>query len=62
LEKEREKNKNDNRSSRRPPKAPSGEPDAKKRYTFTDSDNRIMKDDTTKSFEQIYNCQAAVDG
>jgi transposase len=61
LEKEREQNKKNTRSGRRPPKAPSGEPDAKKQYNFTDPDSRIMKDGATKSFEQAYNCQAAVD-
>lgn len=29
---------------------------------FTDPDSRIMKDGATKSFEQAYNAQAAVDG
>jgi transposase len=46
----------------RPPKAPSEKPDGKAQYNFTDPESRIMKDGATKSFEQSYNCQAAVDG
>ena len=61
LEKEREQHKNNTRSGRRPPEGPSGKPHAKKQYNFTDPDSRIMKDGATKSFEQAYNCQAAVD-
>ena len=45
----------------RPPKAPSEKPDGKAQYNFTDPESRIMKDGATKSFEQSYNCQAAVD-
>jgi transposase len=45
----------------RPPKAPSGKPDGKAQYNFTDPESRIMKNGATKSFEQSYNCQAAVD-
>jgi transposase len=45
----------------RPPKLPSERPDGKVQYNFTDSESRIMKDGATKSFEQSYNCQAAVD-
>ncbi len=45
----------------RPPKAPSERPDGKAQYNFTDPESRIMKDGATKSFEQSYNCQAAVD-
>lgn len=53
----------DNRNGRRgrPPKAPSQKPSDKKQGNFTDPDSRIMKDSTTKSFEQCYNCQSAVD-
>ena len=36
-------------------------PKDKAQRNFTDPDSRIMKDGTTKSFEQSYNCQAAVD-
>lgn len=61
-EKERENaKKNKNPRSGPPPKAPSAEPDAKRQRNFTDPDSRIMKDMATKSFEQAYNCQAAVD-
>jgi transposase len=45
----------------RPPKAPSGKPESKKQRNFTDPESRIMVDGSTKSFEQSYNCQAAVD-
>jgi transposase len=45
----------------RPPKAPSEKPQGKTQYNFTDPESRIMKDGATKSFEQSYNCQAAVD-
>lgn len=43
------------------PKAPSDRPENKAQRNFTDPDSRIMKDGATKSFEQCYNCQAAVD-
>jgi hypothetical protein len=46
----------------RRPKVPSEKPDGKAQYNFTDPESRIMKDSATKSFEQSYNCQAAVDG
>ena len=46
----------------RPPKVPSEKPEGKAQRNFTDPDSRIMKDGATKSFEQCYNCQAAVDG
>jgi len=45
----------------RKPKEPSNEPDSKAQRNFTDPDSRIMKDGASKSFEQAYNCQAAVD-
>jgi len=45
----------------RPPKAPSADPDPKRQYNFTDPDSRVMVDGATKSFQQTYNCQAAVD-
>jgi len=45
----------------RPPKAPSDKPDSRAQRNFTDPDSRIMKMSATKSFEQCYNCQAAVD-
>jgi transposase len=43
------------------PKKPSDRPQDKAQRNFTDPDSRIMKDGATKSFEQCYNCQAAVD-
>lgn len=46
----------------RQPKVPSEKPEGKAQYNFTDPESRIMKDSATKSFEQSYNCQAAVDG
>ena len=39
----------------------SGKPDEKRQYNFTDPDSRIMRDGATKSFEQAYNAQVAVD-
>jgi transposase len=36
-------------------------PKAKAQRNFTDPESRIMRDGATKSFEQSYNCQAAVD-
>ncbi len=47
-----------------PPEAtnePSVEPDDRAQRNFTDPDSRIMRDSATKSFQQSYNCQAAVD-
>jgi hypothetical protein len=43
------------------PKTPREKPDPKAQRNFTDSDSRIMKDSASKSFEQGYNCQVAVD-
>ncbi len=37
------------------------EPDNRGQRNFTDPDSRIMGDNSTKSFQQCYNCQAAVD-
>jgi transposase len=45
----------------RPPKQPTGKPKPRAQRNFTDPESRIMKDGATKSFEQCYNCQAAVD-
>jgi len=45
----------------RKPEEPSGKPDPKAQRNFTDPDSRIMKEGSTGSFEQCYNCQAAVD-
>ena len=43
------------------PKEPTDDPDPKAQRNFTDPESRIMKDGSSKSFEQAYNCQAAVD-
>ena len=43
------------------PKEPTDDPDSKAQRNFTDPESRIMKDGASKSFEQAYNCQAAVD-
>jgi len=43
------------------PKEPSAKPDPKAQRNFTDPESRIMKDSASKSFQQAYNCQAAVD-
>ncbi len=43
------------------PKAPSNKPEDRKQRNFTDPDSRIMKMGSTKSFEQCYNAEAAVD-
>ncbi len=59
---QKRREKKDYHRSGPPPKAPSAEPEAKRQYNFTDPDSRIMKHMATKSFEQAYNCQAAVDG
>jgi transposase len=40
---------------------PAPEPDESAQRNFTDPDSRIMRDNSTKSFQQSYNCQAAVD-
>jgi len=40
---------------------PAPEPDESAQRNFTDPDSRIMRDSSTKSFQQSYNCQAAVD-
>lgn len=46
----------------RPPNEPCENPAPKAQCNFTDPDSRIMKDGATKSFEQCYNGQIAVDG
>ena len=43
------------------PESPSIRPAEKAQRNFTDPESRIMRDGATKSFEQSYNCQAAVD-
>jgi len=44
-----------------PEPAEVAKPAEKAQRNFTDPDSRIMRDGATKSFEQSYNCQAAVD-
>lgn len=44
------------------PKPPSGTPDPKAQYNFTDPESGIMKAGNGQHFEQSYNAQAAVDG
>jgi len=57
-----ERRKDDGRRPRGPrPKAPSEEPKESAQRNFTDPESRIMLDGATKSFEQSYNCEAAVD-
>lgn len=43
------------------PESQSIRPAEKAQRNFTDPESRIMRDGATKSFEQSYNCQAAVD-
>jgi transposase len=43
------------------PEQPSDRPQDKAQRNFTDPESRIMKDGSSKSFEQCYNCQAGVD-
>ena len=45
----------------RPPTPPSGEPQDKDQYNFTDPESRIMKAASSGGFEQAYNAQVAVD-
>ena len=60
---EKKRKAREQRSDRRgrPPKAPSEQPDPKRRFNFTDPDSRLMVDGATKSFQQSFNCQIAVD-
>lgn len=45
----------------RPPTPPSGAPQDKDQYNFTDPESRIMKCSNSAGFEQAYNAQVAVD-
>lgn len=47
---------------KKPPAPESVKPEPKAQKNFTDPDSRIMRDGATKSFEQCYNAQIAVDG
>jgi transposase len=60
-EKEQALKEQDKKRRGKKPKAPSEKPDPKAQRNFTDADSRIMKDSASKSFEQGYNCQVAVD-
>jgi len=63
--KQREREAKAKRSGRkppgRPPTPPSGEPQDKDQYNFTDPESRIMKCSSSAGFEQAYNAQVAVD-
>jgi len=63
--KEEERREDEERTARgtpgRKPKPPPDEPKEKAQRNFTDPESRIMRDGATKSFEQCYNAQAAVD-
>jgi len=43
-------------------KGKKAKPKGKDQYNFTDPESRIMLEGSSKSFQQSYNCQAAVDG
>jgi transposase len=60
-QKERALQKEGKKRKGKKPKEPGDKPESKAQRNFTDPDSRIMKDGATKSFEQAYNCQAAVD-
>jgi len=64
-EKEKKRHEKEERTGKgtggRKPKAPSNKPEDRKQRNFTDPDSRIMKMGATKSFEQCYNAEAAVD-
>lgn len=64
-ERERQEKETGKKKKGRPPSKPDpdkAEPPSKSQRNFTDPDSRIMKDGATKSFEQAYNAQIAVDG
>ncbi|HEQ60483.1 MAG TPA: IS1182 family transposase [Firmicutes bacterium] len=61
-EQEQEEERQSERRRGPKPRDPSERPKEKAQRNFTDPDSRIMKDGATKSFEQCYNAQAAVDG
>jgi transposase len=61
----RERDEKAKRSGRKPggrlPTPPSGQPQDKDQYNFTDPESRIMKSSSNAGFEQAYNAQVAVD-
>lgn len=62
--KQREREAKAKRAGRKPPgrpPPPSGEPQDKDQYNFTDPESRIMKCSSSAGFEQAYNAQVAVD-
>ena len=63
--KQREREAKAQRTGRKPrgrsPTPPSGEPQDKDQYNFTDPESRIMKSSRSGGFEQAYNAQVAVD-
>jgi transposase len=64
-ERERQEKETGKKKTGPPPTKPDpdkAEPSSKSQRNFTDPDSRIMKDGATKSFEQAYNAQIAVDG
>ena len=58
---DRESGRNAKRRGPKPPDPEQAEPASKAQYNFTDPDSRIMLDGASKSFEQAYNAQIAVD-
>jgi transposase len=63
-ERKRKEQETGKKTSGRPPQVPDPDeavPDPKSQRNFTDPESRIMKDGASKSFEQAYNAQAAVD-
>jgi transposase len=63
--KQRQREAKAKRTGRKPPgrspTPPSGEPQDKDQYNFTDPESRIMKCSSRAGFEQAYNAQVAVD-
>jgi transposase len=63
--KQRQREAKAKRTGRKPPgrspTPPSGEPQDKDQYNFTDPESRIMKCSSSAGFEQAYNAQVAVD-
>ncbi len=63
-ERERKEQETGKKTAGRPPQIPNPDeavPEPKSQRNFTDPESRIMKDGASKSFEQAYNAQAAVD-
>jgi len=63
-ERKRKEQETGKKTGGRPPEVPNPDeavPEPKSQRNFTDPESRIMKDGASKSFEQAYNAQAAVD-